>query len=280
MNGGDNLFGYVICNKKKLTDVEKERYQAVYCGLCKELEKRFVQLSRISLNYDMTFLILFLSSLYEPEEERTDFHCAFHPAKKKQAVINEFTGYAADISVILAYYKCLDDWKDEHKYLQRCYASKLKKSYQQVKKRCPRQCQIVEDEMKNLNEIEKNEAILADEAINSFGRLMAELFVYKEDFWSESLRKFGYNMGRFIYLMDAVIDYQKDKKTKNYNPLFIMNKQPEEMEKDLSILIGNAAEEFEKLPMLQDAGIIKNIIYGGVWQKYYLKVAGKEKADD
>lgn len=134
--------------------------------------------------------------------------------------------------------------------------------------------------MKNLNEIEKNEAILADEAINSFGRLMAELFVYKEDFWSESLRKFGYNMGRFIYLMDAVIDYQKDKKTKNYNPLFIMNKQPEEMEKDLSILIGNAAEEFEKLPMLQDAGIIKNIIYGGVWQKYYLKVAGKEKADD
>ena len=274
------MFGYVICNKKNLTDEQTERYQSVYCGLCKELETRFGQLSRISLNYDMTFLIIFLSSLYEPEEKVRDFRCMLHPMKKKQTAINKFTGYAADMTIALSYYKCLDDWQDEHKHLQHQYAQKLESSYEEVKERWPRQCRKIETEIEILNKIEKSSDSLPDSAINSFGRVMEEIFVPEEDFWEGSLRNFGYNLGRFVYLMDAVIDYQKDLKTQNYNPLFSMQKKPKEMEASLQMLIGNAAREFEKLPMIQDTEIIRNIIYGGVWQQYYLKVIGKEKSDD
>jgi hypothetical protein len=106
---------------------------------------------------------------------------------------------------------------------------------------------------------------------------MAELFVVEEDFWSNSLRSFGYHLGRFIYLMDATMDYEKDKKTGNYNPLRSMGRQPEEMEDLLNMTIGDATQEFEKLPLVQDAHLLRNILYGGVWQKYYARKDRKER---
>jgi hypothetical protein len=275
--GRDCLFGYIICNKSKLAKEEEARYQAVYCGLCKTLEKNFGQLERVSLNYDMTFLILFLSSLYEPSEQRQEFRCPFHPLHSRQAVTNKYTDYAADITVALAYYKCLDDWQDEHKHLQHRYAKALEDSYAQVKERRLRQCEALEKGIRELDKIEKSQGALADEAANSFGRVMAELFVVEEDFWSNSLRNFGYHLGRFIYLMDATMDYGKDLKTGNYNPLRSMGKKPDEMENLLNMTIGDATREFEKLPLVQDAHLLRNILYGGVWQKYYARKDRKEQ---
>jgi hypothetical protein len=275
------MFGYVVCNKKELDREEVKRYQNIYCGLCKTLERKYGQLSRIGLNYDMTFLILLLSSLYEPNEEEDNFRCALHPFHKRKEVTNRYTDYAADITVALAYHKCLDDWQDEHKKLQRQYAQLLEDYYKKVKSYYPRQCVAIENGISELNKIEKLPYSLADEAINCFGRLMSELFVVEEDFWSNSLRSFGYSLGRFIYLMDATMDYSKDKKTGNYNPLNSMGKKPYEMEELLSMIIGEATAEFEKLPLVQDAHMLKNILYGGVWQKYYAKIrGGKERTHD
>jgi hypothetical protein len=274
------LFGYIICNKQKLAREEIERYQKIYCGLCKTLEQNFGQLSRFSLNYDMTFLLIFLSSLYEPEEEEYEFRCAVHPFHTKKAITNKYTAYAADMTVALTYYKCLDDWQDEHKRLQHQYSRKLEEGYREVKKRCPRQCKAIENGIEELNQIEKSSSAIPDEAINCFGRLMAELFVVEEDFWSNSLRSFGYDLGRFIYLMDAAMDYEKDQKTGNYNPLNAMGKKPGEMEDLLTMIIGDATREFEKLPLLQDAHILRNILYGGVWQRYYAKTGRKELLHD
>ena len=47
----------------------------------------------------------------------------------------------------------------------------------------------------------------------------------------------AFEIGRFIYLMDASMDYEKDKKNQNYNPLFHMKKHPEEMQEILEIPI-------------------------------------------
>ena len=58
------MFGYIECNRSKLSKEEQERYRSVYCGLCRNLKLRYGELERMSLSYDMTFVILFLSSLY------------------------------------------------------------------------------------------------------------------------------------------------------------------------------------------------------------------------
>lgn len=271
------MFGYIVGHKGSMTEEELHRYQGFYCGLCKTLEKEYGQLERLGLSYDMTFLALFLTALYEPEDTETSCKCIFHPMKEKPVIFNEYVEYAAAMTIALTYHKCLDDWMDERKFLRCKYAQILKKSYAEVKAKYPRQCQSIEDSLRRLSVIEKDANATADDAINYGGMLMSELFVYKEDFWSNCLRNFGYELGRFIYLMDASMDYEHDIKKNNYNPVVVMKKKPEDMEALLEMIIGYAAGEFEKLPIVQDARLIRNVLYGGVWQQYNEKVHGKEK---
>lgn len=271
------MFGYVIANKESLSQEELLRYQGYYCGLCKALEKEYGQVERFSLNYDMTFLALFLSALYEPEEKAATCKCIFHPMKEKPVVYNEYIDYAAAMTIALSYHKCQDDWNDERKFASYKYGKMLEKSYQKVKAKYPRQCESIEKSLWQQNLVEKDANASPDDAINYSGMMLSELLVYKEDFWSNCLRTFGYELGRFIYLMDAAMDYEQDGRKNNYNPLFKMNKKPEDIKELLEITIGNATAEFERLPIVQDENLLRNILYGGVWLRYYEKVHGKEK---
>lgn len=261
------MFGYVIANTQELSEETKTDYQKAYCGLCHTLGKEFGQLSRASLNYDMTFLILLLSSLYEPEKKESSSRCIMHPTKTHESLYNMYSNYAADMTVALTYYKCLDDWEDDRKLLRRGYAQLLKKKLKVVETRWPRQCQTMAEDLAAITAVEK-QAGSADEAMNNFGHLMGELFVYQEDMWAPLLRQFGYSLGQFIYLMDATVDYAEDIKNNSYNPLIILKKKPEEMQEPLMILMGKAAEAFEKLPLVENLHLLRNVIYSGVWQQY------------
>ena len=128
------MFGYIGCAKEQLSEEEQKRYQSIYCGLCRNLKERYGQVERLCLSYDMAFLILLLSSLYEPEEKSGRFRCSVHPLSGKEETGNRFTDYAADMTIILSYYKCRDDWKDEGKHLQRWYAGMLEKKCGELKK--------------------------------------------------------------------------------------------------------------------------------------------------
>ena len=98
------MFGYVVVNTDKLTPEEKKQYRAFYCGLCKTLGTRHGKISRFTLTYDMTFLVLFLSALYKTDMIVRTERCIIHPLKSHEYCLNEITGYAADMNVILTYY--------------------------------------------------------------------------------------------------------------------------------------------------------------------------------
>lgn len=273
------MFGSIICNKKELTKEEKERYQSAYCGLCRAIKKRYGQVERITLNYDMNFLSIFLNSLYDESDEVKGIRCPTHALKKQNVFENKYIDYAADMTILLSYYKCKDDWEDEKKPLQKGYGNYLEKHIRRIRMEYPRQESCVRENLVKLGRLEKSNSDNLDEVVNCSGKMFSEIFVYEEDFWSESLRQFGYELGRFIYLMDAVLDYEYDKKKHNYNPLLLVEQKQEDLEGVLMQAIGNATAIFEKLPIIQDAGIIRNILYGGVWQQYYakLKREGRKK---
>lgn len=272
------MFGYVICNKASLEKEEWERYQAYYCGLCHVLKDQFGQLERWTLSYDMTFLTILLSALYEPDETQSSGKCVLHPLRKKGCIIkNEYASYAAHMSIALSFYKCKDDWEDEHKRSSQMFGKALVKAYASTREKYPVQCEGIEKSLSELNRLEKQEGADPRQIIDLSGQMFSEVFVCREDFWSDTLRRFGFEMGRFIYLMDAVMDYEKDRKKQNYNPLLVMNMTPEEAEPALRGYISRAAAEFERLPIVQDANLLRNIIYGGVWQKYYAMKNKKEK---
>lgn len=269
------MFGSIICNKKELTKEEKERYQSTYCGLCRAIKKRYGQVERITLNYDMTFLAIFLNSLYDESDEMKEIRCPIHPLKKQNVFENKYIDYAADMTILLSYYKCKDDWEDEKKHLKKCYGNNLEKHLQRIRMEYPRQEACVRENLEKLGRLEKSNFDKLDEIVNCSGEMLSEIFVYEEDFWSKSLRQFGYELGRFIYLMDAVLDYEYDKKKNNYNPLLLV-KTKKDLEGALMQAIGNATAIFEKLPIIQDSEIIRNILYGGVWQQYYAKLKRRE----
>ena len=271
------MFGIIQANLSGLTDEEKERYRAFYCGLCHSLGERYGFRSRLGLTYDLTFLAMFLSSLYEPEETSKAVRCAVHPCKKHNYLSGKYIDYAADMTIALTYFKCLDDWNDDRNISHKCYATLLKKAYEEVRTAKKEQCSIIEKEINEISEIEKSCFASPDAAANSFGRLMSAIFVAEPDHWMPRLQKFGYHIGKYIYLADAAIDLRHDQKKGSYNPFSSVTLSQEEIRSMLKTILGEAAEAFESLPLVQDAHILRNILYSGVWIKYNRQMQAERK---
>jgi len=275
------MFGYIVANSKILAEQDKQRYKACYCGLCRALKERHGQIGRMTLTYDMTFLILVLTSLYEPQECTGCERCLVHPAKKHGFASSEITDYAADMNVALAYLNQMDNWKDDKNLLSLVFAKLLKKRYGRISLQYPRQCGAMESCLKQLSDFEKSGEQNPDIAAGIFGRLMGELFVLREDGrWSPTLRSMGEYLGEFIYIMDAVLDLEGDIRRGRYNPLISSRDAglgDEYFREVLTILIGNCCMQFDILPLVDDVGIMRNILCSGVWTKYELQMAKKAK---
>lgn len=265
------MFGYVIINKGDMKFREFDIYHACYCGLCRLLREKYGLTGQLSLSYDMTFVILLLSGLYEPDTVTDQCKCAAHPFKKHMTRINEFTEYAADMNILLSYYKCMDDWTDDRKYMKRLYASLLKKGYHTVEQKYGGKVHRIENAMRKLMQKEKEGCRDIDEMSRLFGEIMAEILVYREDEWKDNLFRMGLYLGKFIYLCDAYEDVERDLNSGSYNPFRKMYGNPdfeEQCREILVLMMSECSGEFEKLPILDHIEILRNIIYSGVWYRY------------
>ena len=274
------MFGYIQANTELLREDEKKRYKEVYCGLCHALGNRHGITAKMGLTYDMTFLALLLSSLYEPAEQKSCARCIVHPVKSHTYTVNKYIDYAADMTVALVYFKCIDDWNDDKNLVSKGYSALLSNAYKKVKIQWPVQCDIIEKELTCLSDIEKNNDTSLDNAANCFGRLMESVFVVEDDIWADYLRKLGYGLGRYIYLADAATDLEKDNKSGSYNPLKYQLSSTDNFESILKLLLGETSHCFEKLPLVQDESLLKNIIYSGIWNKYNRHIKKGENQND
>lgn len=276
------MFGYININQKDLSEESKKIYQAYYCGLCQKLKTNCGTKGQMLLSYDLTFLIVLLTGLYELENTETEFTCPLHPTKKRNAYINEATEYAADMNLILAYQNLLDDWKDEKSYTKKAFVKILDKDYTRIVSKYPRQVKALEEFMQKTAEAEKNKETNLDLVAGLTGEMLGEIMCWREDEWQEEMRTLGFYMGKFIYLMDAYEDYDADQKKNCYNPLVYMEKENDQ-EFDtlckllLTSMMSECAKSFERLPILLHADILRNILYSGVWSKYeYLQLKKKK----
>lgn len=272
------MFGYVNANWKELTQAQQERYGAVYCGICRSIHHRVSNPARAVLSYDMAFLALLHMSLYEPEENAGKNRCVLHVLRPRAWVDNPCVDYAADMNVALAYNKAQDDLQDEGKTSAKLLLSMLEPHMEAIRQRWPRQCDAMKACMEELRELERANTANPDLPASCFGRLMAELMVYQEDQWQEELRNLGFALGRFIYLADAMLDYDRDKRKKQYNPFLAMGQGRDtgKWEQYLVLAMARCTESYEKLPLVQDKPLLDNILYSGVWVQYRAKVKKEE----
>lgn len=275
------MFGYLAAELRCMTKEQAARYKGCYCGLCQALKMRHGQLSRLTLNYDLSFLVLLLGSLYEPEETEEKGRCMVHPRQEKTWWYSSMSFYAADMNVMLAYLKCIDNWKDDGSLLSLTEAAALKRAYSALAAQYPRQHRAMSESLAELSRLEKERIEDPDAASAAFGRLMGEILVYREDRWSGQLRAMGEALGRFIYIMDAAMDLDRDTARNSYNPFrrFYGLDNECRFRDILKMLLSDCVREFDYLPLVRDADILKNILCFGLWQQFDRKFSSGEKTD-
>ena len=265
------MFGYVVVNKAEMKFKEFDMYHSYYCGLCHALKDRYGTAGQLTLSYDMTFILMLLTSLYEPEVTYGTGKCIAHPFEKHEIRRNLFSDYIADMNVVLSYYKCMDDWEDEKK-LHKLLVGKLLDGKSAANR------EFYQDKVRQINMLmheisqkEQDNCQDVDVMAGLFGRLMAQITAVREDEWTDNLRNLGYYLGEFIYLLDAYEDIEEDIKKNRYNPLKSRFGQPE-FEEDcrtiLTMMMADCCREFEQLPLLDHVDILRNILYSGVWCRY------------
>lgn len=265
------MFGYIIVNKAELKFKEFDIYHAYYCGICRELKRKYGLSGQVSLSYDMTFLAILLTGLYEPETVRSNCKCMVHPFERHPTLNNIFTEYAADMNVLFTCYKCSDDWEDEHKLWKLAYGKLLEGRSEKLRQEYREKVRKIRLLMQEFSEAEESGEADIDTLSGLFGQVMAEIVAVREDEWAETLRWLGFFLGKFIYLLDAYEDVEADIKKGTFNPLKKKYECPdfeEECKTILMMMMSECCKEFETLPILENAEILRNILYSGVWCRY------------
>ena len=276
------MFGYINADLKQLSDEDKKIYSRFYCGLCHQLGKTAGVKGQLLLNYDLCFLAILLQSLYEPSIESSRHRCIIHPVKLKDYYYGPAIEYASDMDIILSYHSLMDNYLDDNSRLSKIAADAIKKHYERIKDKYPRQTSAVEDYIAKLSQAEKSNETNIDKVSSYTGEMLGTLLNWKDDHWGKTLHCMGFHMGKFIYILDAYDDLRKDEAHGSYNPLlFMKNESPKEYETfvrgNLTSLMAECAKSFERLPIVDNVDILRNIIYSGVWTKYeYLQLKEKK----
>ena len=288
------MFGYVKPFVPNLRVKEYELYKSVYCGLCRAMKRNTGNLSRVTLSYDMTFFALVRTVLDGEDFSIRKRRCAVHPLRRRPMMEeNGALAYAAYVSALLTAHK-IDDTVLDERGLRRM-AARLAAPYgAHLKKRAKRAAHdvadAVRDAMNETRRLENERCALPDMPADVFGNLLGALLCAGLDGPRALLaREIGLHTGRFVYLIDAVCDYEGDLANGSYNPFIYALNGEEEMrafrktalrgvltlETD-ALLRAVSLMDFDGKPMFREC--IENIIVDGMGNAISLAV-GKEETD-
>lgn len=216
------MFGYIRPAKERLNAHDEELFQAVYCGLCHELGRKYGFSARFVLNFDFTFLAILLSEAGAPA--CTSCRCIAHPCKARCVMAHTASlEVAADHSIVLAWWQLRDHIKD-HGLLKslpyRLAALFLRSAYRKASRCVPEFDASVQRHLSDLAAREREHCASLDQAAEPFAALMANIAaVAPDELHRRVMAEIFYHLGRWIYLVDAADDLKKDFEAGCYNPL-------------------------------------------------------------
>ena len=287
------MFGYVRLFKPTITMGEYEQYKGIYCTLCKRLGKRYGVLSRFTLSYDMTFLALLQMALEDDHPHFCPSRCSFNPTKRCLKACNTTAiDRAADIGTILTYYKLKDTIADEgfgKRFAAWMAMPFAKAAHKKAKKNVPHIDAAVETMMIAQAKIEAAATPSIDRAAEPFALLLQTLAaeVAANDTQRRVLERFGYCLGRWVYLMDAVDDLAEDLQKGRYNPYALargIEQGDDAGVKEarayslytLNACLAECKAAYELLEIRRLDGILRNILEEGMAHAQKRVIAGEE----
>ncbi|OON98173.1 MAG: hypothetical protein ATN36_01430 [Epulopiscium sp. Nele67-Bin005] len=290
------MFGYVIPLKQELKIREFETFRSYYCGLCCHIKQDFGHMPRVALNYDLTAMAILLDALSPTKTYYKNQGCITNPIKNKRIInSNQALKYTSAINVILAYYKAIDDVNDDNSlkgkvlsYSLQPYLQKIDPKYNKVQYKIKHSLDELSALEANLCTTSNNKTkINIDEIANPFATLVGNIlkyYPYKLTHDSQHLRKqlynFGYSLGKWIYVIDALDDFKKDIAHNKFNPLAeiyldetkTLDENFRYIKKEVEFTLlscGATCEEILlSLPLQRNRNILTNIVTLGMMAKY------------
>ncbi|MBZ9609154.1 DUF5685 family protein [Clostridium estertheticum] len=283
------MFGYVTPCKMEMKIKDYEKFKAYYCGLCNSIKNNFGNLPRLTLNYDMTFLAVLLDALSENKYNFIKFKCMMHPLKKRIMINNnQAIDYAAFCNITLAYYKIMDDVYDNKTMKSKVFSVFLKNYLSKSDIAYNDVMNYTKEKLLLLNTLEANHKDLCiDEqlSIDELSHVFADLtgfiisFYYKTASFKDDLYWLGYNLGKWIYIIDAYDDLEKDIKSDSFNAINSLFNTDKLDFKSFSIsiapridfLLSTCAQQclkyLNRLPLIKNEAILCNILELGLMEK-------------
>ncbi|MDE6597377.1 MAG: hypothetical protein K2K60_01900 [Clostridia bacterium] len=215
------MFGYISPDAPYLFKKDETLYKALYCGLCKSIGAGCGQRARTALTYDMAFMSAMVHNIRREDVNIKKAYCCLHWFRRRPiAVKDDTTVMLGCINTALAYYKLLDDKADGDK--KAIFRHLYKRGLKRAKKRHPQAVKIIEEQTQIQSGLEKSGCAIIDAACEPTAEMMKKLSVYAlGEFSTEHTEAFFYDLGKWIYLADALDDYDKDVKKGRYNVLYL-----------------------------------------------------------
>lgn len=264
------MIGNVRVYKPEMKIKHYEEYRAVYCSLCRVLGKRYGLIARLTLSYDFTFFAVLRMCIQENRPCFEQKRCPFNPAKKCNFCNKngEALEYAADIAMLIIYYKILDNLSDEgffKKLLMYLILPVFRMYHRKATRYAPEADRVLSDMMKKQRETEESKTgkidLAADASAEALGKLAAMYLSGNEE---RILYRVGYLLGRWVYIADAFFDREEDGKKGRYNPLNIEEKSDSEIKAILNVTVGEMISAYELLNVRQFDEIIRNVLVDGL----------------
>jgi hypothetical protein len=264
MMGGFGLFGYVRACKPRLTCGDYELYRGAYCSLCKSLGRRYGPFARLTLNYDMAFYALLALSAGEAEPAFSPGRCSYNPAKRCLRCRCPALDSAADVSMLLVYYRWRDRLEDGSFWERLLWALPglfFLRAGRKAAKRAPEAARVVRVAVtaQRLVETSPDPSPLAPvdccahPSAHALGALCALL--------DARLYRLGYLLGRWVYLIDAADDLAGDVKRGRFNPFAICACDPWET---LAATAAELERALRELTPMRYGSIFENILTLGL----------------
>lgn len=293
------MLGYVRPCKPDMRIREYDTYKAIYCGLCKELGKSFGAASRLTLSYDFAFLALLHLSVNDALASFDKMICVAHPFKKMpQALPNEALSYSASCAVLTIYHKVRDNIADSRLFRKLPPLALLpfaKGAYRKSARTYPAIAALIEEQIERQTALEAAGCASLDESADPTSRMMEAIAagITENGQHKRILARFGYLLGRWIYLLDALDDVEKDSKQGAYNPLLLrfQVESPAHLTEEklteirtfavdeLHLTMGELAGAYALLPIVKYRPILDNIVYAGLNTALHNTIT-KEKKND
>lgn len=283
------MYGYVVPFKEKLLLSDFVLYRSFYCGMCKSTGRQFGQFPRFTTNYDMTFFQVFLHDCLTHDVGIEPQGCVCNPFKKKPIAFGALVDKISAVNVILAYYKAEDGVRDKEGAKMRIVRSALKKPFKKAARICPEVAETVKKGYDRLFEMERSGTHGIDRVADCFASLLRDVAdIILGESSDEYKRGVSYNIGKLVYLMDALDDIDEDSRKKRYNPLLVEFGDYTSREKfiadhyeDLSFMLNStcnrAIENFNSIKFSQSLSLMRNILYHGLREKIKELLASKKK---